>query len=258
MGRTIVTTLMFCVFALCSTLAHAQLIAVEEFEYHAGPLDGQDGGLGWSGPWTASGMGAEVLEPGMFHPGYPSLGNSALSSQAATTIRELPLQSGGTVWIAFLAQSATGPEPLRWSGLSLFLGNQEKLFLGHRGNFGNDFHGIEVPGGPAANSAVGFEQQALAVARIEFDFDGSNERVFFWVNPGPTIPQDVDAVTSFTVPNLDFDRIRLATDGVGGFAAYFDEIWIVGQWEDITMAVPVESETWGKVKQRFEPRTGKN
>lgn len=98
-----------CTFAVASTsTVNADLLVYEPFDYQAGPLAGQNGGIGWGSPWQ-SGAGGDVVAGSLSYGGLATSGNSLVISGTtgalASTFRDLSQAYGtGTYYVSFIGQ----------------------------------------------------------------------------------------------------------------------------------------------------------
>lgn len=89
-----------------SPLASAAIVASDDFNYVAGGLNAQSGGLGWAGAWSANTQ-AQVVDPVVDLGGA----NALRITGNATTVAERTLSSafsGNELFVSFLFQLDTG------------------------------------------------------------------------------------------------------------------------------------------------------
>ena len=191
-------------FILFSFTLQAQVKVYENFEYTAGQnLSTQNGGLGFSGPWdgdkngTLPGGGTGVINAANLD-GNTLGGSADLGGQWTERYRDLstaiPNAAGTSVWVAFSYKITAAQE---YSGLSLFDGGSEHLYIG-RGD--NDL--IILGGGSAIAGGVKDAVKGTAMvtdmhyylAKINF-LGGSNMKVSLWADYTGTIAPDENDLT---------------------------------------------------------------
>jgi len=216
-------------FTLPQFDASAQVTAYENFVNTAGSnLTGQTGGFGFTDSWTGSTSSAVINANNL--DGNTLGGNTDLSGEHAhrfcivnATINN---NAGTFLWVGFSYAVTAGQQ---YSGLSLFNGTAEHVYIG-RAN--NDF--IALGGGLTTAGAARSDQQGVVnvtdihyyLAKIEF-LGGSDIKVSLWADyAGSTAPDETD-LTYQTVAYYDnagaITRIRLAGSCPGaGASANFD------------------------------------
>lgn len=228
--------------------ARAGLAVSEGFNYTVGaPLDGQNGGFGFSGPWNEQPSSTTVVGNGLTYPGLPSSGAGAAlvsSAQTATDQRTFSQdRSGLTTWVSFLynrSGTGNGQSGLVFgSGATTLAGGfitGTGVFFGQEGASGqmvmtadpNFNFGISTGVAPAFNTTY------LVVA--QFDYTSANGGTLnMFVNPpigaSPGSPQ---ASTSFTMTNLNLVGFDVAQ------STSFDEIRVADTYEEV-IGVPEPS-----------------
>ena len=205
------------------------LPAEDNFDYPAGPLDGQGSATdhGWLGSWDGN---ISVLDAASLM--YTDTGGRQLVTGGrrveapGRSFRELesPLAYFlyPEVWISFLIDDFD--VGIRWAGISLYNDYQELLFMGKLG--ASTYLGVhEWPNGqrfPTDETLIG---PVFFVVRLRL-FENTTEWTY-WLNPDlDETPPDSDAVASDThdfmtsvnririggeVP-VDFDELRIGTD----------------------------------------------
>lgn len=216
---------------------------MERFEYPTGTLAGGSGGTGFAGAYTG---GGRVVTPGL---GYtdPVGAVLAVAGQAGRWVHEdepgfrvLQTQGvggglveggkygadGSTMYLGFL-MARTRVVDAGWmvGGMSLFDGDQERLFIGQpfgQSRLGLDLHvadGIRISG-----VTTGTRTHRLVV---RVDFGPGSEQVRLYVNPPLGAEPGTPTLGPFTVPDFRFDRLRW----FGWFADFtFDEVRLGGSY----------------------------
>lgn len=202
----------------------AAVFAREDFNYTNGSLAGNNGGLGWIGPWNnAQGTPTVAASKGVV--------NSVAGQQGARLISGLQTPpTGGTksVWLSFEGQQNTNVAGTvttgSYGGLGLFLGGTEQLLIGKA--WGGDYQWKAGTGdglvGPA--TPVSTLDKTIIIARVTM-VDAANDTLDVWLNPADT--SSVAALgppqITRTDPDLSFDTLRIR--GGTGDAAITTEGW---------------------------------
>jgi len=210
-------------FTLLQFTAAAQVKVYENFEYTAGEnLSTQNGGVGFSGPWdgqkdgTAAGGGTAVINAANLD-GNTLGGSADLGGQWTERYRELNgtinNTAGTSLWVAFSYKVAAAQE---YSGLSLFNGTAEHLYIGR---VNNDFIGLgsasATQGGAAGDlpGTVNVTDMHYYLAKIDF-LGGSDMKVSLWADYlGTTEPLETDVthqVTGYYNNASAITQIRIA------------------------------------------------
>ncbi|HQR06618.1 MAG TPA: PEP-CTERM sorting domain-containing protein [Gemmatales bacterium] len=166
----------------------------EPFDYSAAsPVLGQNGGIGWGGPWTFTGNWT-TSSPGLTFGSLVTQGNAAQGSGAAGSevrrnFASSFLDTGGDVWFSFLTQPNADPTNSA-NGLILVPGagstGGRAMWVGWLGVGGETTYGM------ATFSNIGFVgtslaptvgQTAFLVGRIQFA--AGNDTITLWANPTP-------------------------------------------------------------------------
>ena len=203
---------------MLSNRMEAALIADENFEYAAGSLASDNGGIGWNGAWyTSYGSASVNNQQAMVS------GTSAAFRLLATPVTLTP---NTQVWFSFTAQEISPVST--YAGLSVFLGTGERGFAGDP-NSGPTTWGLQPTGlsnsGPQVNSKDAANVKSLLIERYSIAADGTGTMTL-WLDPtsiSQLINQDAVAVGTFVQSPMTFDRIRLAS---GSGAMDFSDIRI--------------------------------
>lgn len=216
-----------------SLTAKGALLAYEGFDYPSGgDLAGEDGGIGWSGPWTDYGSGPITLvsSPGLSYPGLASLGNAASTPagaistyprQTTDTIYDVP---GTTLYYSLLLR----PD----AGFGFYGGlNIGGLFFGASGN--QTVYGLEGPASDLALSSTPIVQGADALLVVQANFGTVNDTFNLYVDP--SLPGAQPAVADATlVLGVSGASNNLYINNAGGWS--YDELRIGTTYADV---VPV-------------------
>jgi hypothetical protein len=229
---------------LSASVSSAAVIATESFAYSAGALSGQGTASdGWSGAWTGS--PANVGTPGLTYTEGGNVLGVATTGRAESlgtsgNFRSLTASEGGgtsTVYVSFIAR-ASG---YGYWGLSLFDGNNERMFLGapfsstQATTWGFERASSDVGPSGIVGSGISTSTQAFLVYRM--DFSGGDVTTTLYVNPTLAIEPGTGAANATRV-GFTFNNIRLAGGAPGG-SGEIDEIRIGTTWADVTPAVPI-------------------
>jgi hypothetical protein len=221
---------------------HDGLYAYDGFNYPAGPLDEQNGGFGWAGPWfsvevdskaTSSSNG--VKAGNLSYDGLVPVGNRAvLSAQQNRIRRSLGTSVGGVFDAAGLVENQDGVRLIGRDGTVVYLSFLQRVdkindvFYGlelHRGDgnanrvlcIGNGVDGTGY--GVTSNFNVYGQRNFPSlgkentyanffVVRITFG-TGNRDRVEVFRNPASLVDENVCKADAELVGNFAFDRISL-------------------------------------------------
>jgi hypothetical protein len=221
---------------------HDGLYSYDGFNYPAGPLDEQNGGFGWAGPWfsvevdSKSDASSNGVRPGnLEYEGLIPLGNRAvLTAQQNRIRRSLGTSVGGVFDAAGLIENQDGVRLIGRDGTTIYLSFLQRVdkindvFYGfelHRGDgngnrvlcIGNGADGTGY--GVTSNvnvygqrnfPSLGQEntEANLFVVRITFGA-GNRDRVEVFRNPNSLVDEAACKVNAELVGNFAFDRISL-------------------------------------------------
>lgn len=161
--------------------------AYEPFNYPAGAgINGQNGGLGWGGPWSAA--ATNVTAAGLTYPNLTVLGRALGRTPGNASFRSLPAPIVGTAGTSLILSALIKSNVNGTPASQATLGNSA----------GGTFIIGDLPQPDAAAGNWGFQTSAgrfystvpvvanatvYLVAQIDFDVNGSNDRIRLWVNP---------------------------------------------------------------------------
>ena len=210
------------------------------FNYPAGSLTGQGGGIGWTGVWTQeSGYNGDHA---VFTPAIPWRGGiselvstggavqmGASGSADFEDIRNLQTTLGGTncgtLYMSFVCQVTNAG----WGGIELVKDGTTALFLGSCWYYSPWGWGSRAA--PDATASVPASTLALLVYR--FDFTPTNTAVRLYVNPSSLSAEPATADASGTEALIAFNQIRIVTHNANP-NGFFDEFRIGGTWAAVT------------------------
>jgi len=197
------------IFALMLSLpifasAAAAQSAYEPFSYPANStIVGKSGGTGWAGPWT--GATDNVSTIGLTYTGLattgkglgPTPGNASFRSLAAPIVGN----AGTSMVLSALIRSDVNGTPVTQATLGNSAGGT--FVIGDlpqsdpkAGNWGYQ----TSAGRFYSNIPVAANVTTYLVAQIDFNVNGNNDRIRFWVNPPAnawfTVPPSIDDSTS--------------------------------------------------------------
>jgi len=227
--------------------ARAQIIAYDGFAYTPGQsLDGQNGGLGFAGPWTVTG-GTVIVQSGSLTPAAPADGLATTgNSLSATGINPVggatrPLSTpegtaGSVLWISAVMKG-TGVNSLSAATEVILTDGTFDGFTISSGTISNANWGLADAGAGTvtASSSVPNSLQSLLVVRATF---GSTNDVYdLFVNPPLTGSPPATPDTSLTLthgPALGV--LKVVGASLSGAVSLFDEIHLGNTFTDVTTA----------------------
>ncbi len=226
-----------------STSARADLMAYEGFNYPVGTnLNGQNGGVGFAGPWAPGGFNASVFNHLTIGSGSLTFDNLLISGNHASAgaqnaiaglTRPLaqPLGTPGTVsYISFLLrpEGTLGQGALNgFFGVTLETqgGSEPQLFIGKPGGGAVNRYVLENRGGAnqvASGVAPVVGEPVLLVVKAEFS--AGNDRFTLFVDPTPggiepasgTVKSDanvglITGLTLYSTGAFSIDELRVGT-----------------------------------------------
>jgi hypothetical protein len=221
---------------------HDGLLAYDGFNYPAGPLDEQNGGFGWAGPWFTVESDAKsdpasngVLPGNLEVEGLVPQGNHAVQSAQQNRIRRaLGTSIGGVFDAAGLVENQDGVRLIGKEGATVYLSFVQRVdklddvFYGfelHRGDgngnrvlcIGNGVDGTRYGVtsnvnvyGPRNFPSLGQEntEPNFIVVRITYGA-GNRDQVAVFRNPKSLNEENECKVDAELVGNFAFDRISL-------------------------------------------------
>jgi hypothetical protein len=221
---------------------HDGLYAYDGFNYPAGPLDEQNGGFGWAGPWftveadTKATPNSNGVSPGSLEfEGLVPQGNHAVQTAQGNRVRRaLGTSIGGVFDAAGLVENQDGVRLIGRDGATVYLSFLQRVdklddvFYGlelHRGDgnanrvlcIGNgvDGTGYGVTSnvnvyGPKNFPSLGKEstETNFIVVRITYGRD-NRDRVEVFRNPKSLVDEGECILNAELVGNFAFDRISL-------------------------------------------------
>ncbi|YCM42777.1 PEP-CTERM sorting domain-containing protein [Verrucomicrobiaceae bacterium 227] len=130
------TPLALAALAIVTTSASAVTVLEEQFDYETGPVSGNDGGLGFAGPWTVTGWNRDYDVNSQYAPG---VAGSTTDANGGLTFPGLPTAGSALSRFGTAGQRAVARTPLASSLTALTADNSTIWFS-------------VLVGGPAANS----------------------------------------------------------------------------------------------------------
>jgi len=208
-----------------AALSQADVLVSETFDYDDGPLDGQNGGIGFNGAWTST----TNVTSGVVEGNAPSF-----------RLFSSPFGSSGTLWVSFdWGNSAAPTQNEAYGGLTFYAGAVDSGFTEGPGGterflIGNTWEPIEDfdvwrMSGSGPTMELNYPSMKTAVARITLG-TGATSTVELWVGPTGS-PVDVSgaAMATSTGRNLEgLDGIRIMGQdfGSGGSTQRFANLVI--------------------------------
>ncbi len=230
--------------------ASASLIAEEQFNYPAGPLNSLNGGTGWSGPWTAN--NDTVAVAGLSFPGLSTAGGTLVTSpNGDAAFRSLSQRLGsylgtGTVYLSYISAvdpantGAFGPGSANYNGLSLFDDGSENYFSGL------GYEGATYTGNVGDTKITVDKTPRLFV--FKFDFTASGVTVSEYVDPTSGASLPATPTVTGTVGPFSFNRIRVGNgNATPATSLDYDEIRIGRTYASVTPASVTGATLTGKI-----------
>jgi hypothetical protein len=221
---------------------HDGLYAYDGFNYPAGPLDEQNGGFGWAGPWfsvevdsKAKSISNGVKAGSLEHEGLVPVGNHAVQTAQQNRIRRsLGTSVGGVFDAAGLVENQDGVRLIGRDGTTIYLSFLQRVdkindvFYGfelHRGDgnanrvlcIGNGVDGTGY--GVTSNVNVYGQKNFPSLGKENTDTNffvvrmtfgaGSRDRVEVFRNPASLVDETACKPDAVLVGNFAFDRISL-------------------------------------------------
>jgi hypothetical protein len=233
---------------LACSAVNAALIAYDGFNY--GPagsdLNGNNGGIGFSGPWAPGGFNASInnnydIANGSLSFGALSTSGNSVSTPAVTAIAGLtrtlvaPLGVDGTTrYFSFLLQpqgTLNGGIFNGFFGLVFEAPGEPEVFMGKPGDGAIDRYVIENRGGAgqvASTVAPVVGQTAFVVVRA--DFMAGNDLFTMYVNPTPGALEPLSGIVKGDANIGIFNALTLYSSGA--FAV--DELRVGETFADVT------------------------
>jgi hypothetical protein len=247
-----------------AAFASANLLLFDDFNYPVGPLDGQNGGIGWAGAWN--GIPEYVVAPGsLSYPGLAQSGNRAqfvpqdfAGTNSLRTLSSLG-SDGSTFWLSFLI-SVDGILAGNTADFRID-SNDQHLYIGRE--LGTETNWDIEDGGsatPYTQSSIPIVPGTALFVAIRFDQNAdpnANDTVTIYLNPIPAlVPGANPGVPGMVITDLNFNttNVTIGLDGSAfpnpsttGFVANYDPIRGGTTYFDvapgISSAVP-EPATW--------------
>lgn len=218
----------------------AALTTYEPFNYSAGSLTGQNGGVGFSAGWTATTGSSTVAAGSLTYLSVPSVGNRATTTAATASTQTRSLTSAlgaGTYYISFLLR----PDNTSAGNNAEFalLGSTANLYVGKPTSGNNYVLDTLATGGVQNASSVSYSSGTTVLMVLKATLGAGGDSFQLYINPnGSTEPASGDASKSgYDIGNIT----SLQFTGNLGFS--IDELKIGSAYAD---AVP-EAGTWGSV-----------
>ena len=211
----------------------------------SGGIEGLNGGTGWSGAWddltTEDTFGTGNRATGIAGPGdfpdndrtaplsftdgksnvLPTAGNQVRTSFGEKSVATRQLNGtygndGDTIWVSFLAQSASSSSGARWAGFEL--GDNTGQYFGKPNNSGN--WGFASGGTALIDTGTGAGNAVFYVAKLEFV--SGLDTLTVWLNPDLDAEPTASAGSSVSISLSSFSEVTLA----GRWSTDFDELRI--------------------------------
>lgn len=206
--------------------------AYEPFDYPAGSIiQDQAGGTGWSGGWTGS---SRVPGPGLTYPGLPTAGYALGPTPGNASVRSLQAPIIGKAGTSLVLSALFRSDVRGTPGTQATLGNLRggTLIIGDLAQSEPEASnwGIQTSAGAFySHVPVVANATTYLVAQVDFDVDGTKDRVRLWVDPPadawlaeePAVDDSSAEIASFSgifwqtqqAQVVDEIRINLSTSG---------------------------------------------
>jgi len=201
-----------------AALSQAALLVSEEFTYADGPLNGQNGGTGFSDAWNSSvNIGGGVVG-----------GNSS----SFRNFTGAAFGNSGTLWVSFdWGYNSKPTEGGSYGGLTFYAGGGERFLIGN--TWPGTGHDLWRMSGSSATSILNYGVKT-GVAKITLGV-GATSTVELWVGAtgSPVYVGDAPLAT-VTDANLEgVNGIRIMGDDFGGVNSAFDNLLIGTTMADV-------------------------
>lgn len=201
---------------LVTATALASQIAYDGFDYSPGPLNLQNGGVGFSTPWFAD-PGVDVLPPGLSQPlALPSTGLEIGGDFNASRMLSNPLIQP-IYWASFEISRTLGGNDQVFFGLDTILTSTPFLSFGRQ----LDNYFVDVGGMPPIKCCIGSGPGVTDLLVARFVQTGPFTNMDLWINTNnfasppnisTTFPTMAFAWVNMQVqPGLFADEVRLGT-----------------------------------------------
>ncbi len=243
--------------------SRAQLIAYDSFSgYSAGSLNGQGQGYGWTNNWSTATPSVFSAVPGSDLT-YGGLTGATGLAQTGTMrgeglLRNFPTVSSGVLYFGAIVQfmDTGGNIRIIQTAGDATTNNHGSVFLGQ---YNSDPYGAFVttqyvdarPYTGAVASQAGTNtglsvttQSTYLVGKIQFNTSGSNDSVWFWVNPisasdlQNSTGYQASLIDAFDLGNMGIFAVYIDTPTAG---FYFDEVRVSRSATDMFGAIPEPS-----------------
>ena len=198
------------------------LYAYEGFNYSAGNLSGQNGGAGWSTPWTSTGT---VATPGLTYTGCTSVGNKGVftTQDGSRTTSQTLGGNGQTVWMGFiLFESGNG------TIFNIELRDESTCQMDFLKNAYNHW-GIDNLGTTyTGNLPWTNEKTVNHFWLFKMVFDSSNAAVTVWRDP--SLGSEPTGGTTITIPTFTFNNFYISASAS---SPSIDELRIGSTFNDV-------------------------
>jgi hypothetical protein len=240
--------------SITSSVANVTVISslppYEGFNYSAGDINGENGGIGWTNAWsqpvTATLLGGHaVVTPGLnFSPSVSSLVTSGAALETAVNgsadfadnrsmLAPLGGPGAGTVYFSFIGQFTNSG----WEVISLYSGTNEVAYVGE--GWYNAGWGCGSPGSfpfPEIEETTKLPA-TLSFVVYRFDFTATNTQVRVYVNPSSleTEPATPDA-TGTLGTSFQFDTLQVKAHQypmTGSPCGVLDELRFGSTWSSV-------------------------
>lgn len=238
-----------CVGCLSASVARAGLIAYDGFGYTppGSDLQGNNGGFGFSGPWSPGGFNAsihdnyDIASGSLSFGGLATSGNSVVAPAVSaisglTRSLSTPLGAAGSiVYLSFLIEPRGTLNQGAFNGFFGVLferAGEPEIFMGKAGGGDLNHYIIEDRGGTdqfASGISTVIDETAFIVVKAEF---GLTDTFTMYVNPTPGAPEPLSGV----VKSVSIDDILGLTFYSTGAHA-LDELRLGTTFADVTPTV---------------------
>lgn len=231
--------------------ASAALIIYDGFDYSTGTLAGDNGGSGWTSPWTQSGTSTvlSVVSPGLSYNQLQVTGNAISDTTTSSQIAYRSFDTtglmadGNSVWFSLLYSVSAGGD-----SMVKFFANGMHPTANYQTGVGiriSNTQGIATDFGVVAFSYKSFAHGAnanMVAGRLTFSDQLNQDRITLWVNPnlGEGTPADGAAfsdvlgqVSEVWPEGQAAIGNEVVIRGGGSFIGVFDELRVGTSFADV-------------------------
>lgn len=235
-ARVLVVAVLLSLFAH-GGIVRADIIAYDGFDYSVGTLlAGQDGGVGFSGPWFGDSAGRTIEAESLSFGSLLTSGERVHITQDLGTNRALSTSVGtpaARVYFSFLLRPDGPIDPYTSAGLVLW--GDALIFIGKPAVGAQREYVVEQAGGfPQVSSGHKAVENVVAFLVVRADFTAGKDILSLYVDPTPGLPEPVEADAVFDIFDVGMiTELEVASWGEG-MSSSIDEIRVGETFADVT------------------------